>query len=94
MSNTVRGNEGTLFDRIAVGLFSALLAIVTALIIPLMFFLVGGFVPFPRVYLYGSIAFAFIMFAIGFLLKLNILENIYGNIWTVLYKLIVGEIPK
>ncbi len=94
MYNTEKNNGGTLFDRIAVGTFSALLAALTALVIPLMFFSVGSFVPLPSVYLYGSIVFTIIMFALGFLLKENILVNIYGKIWNVFYRLFVGKIPK
>jgi hypothetical protein len=94
MASTSKKGEVTFFDRIAVGLFFALLAVITLFIIPLMFFLAGGLAPWHEIYLYGAIIFTAIMFLLGFFLKITILVNFYGRIWDVFYRLFIGESPK
>ena len=91
MADETQESDGNLFDRVAVGVLSALLAVLTALIIPLMFLMSGVIVPWVKIYLYGSLVFAFIMFAIGFLLKVNLLSHIYGKIWHALYRVFVHD---
>ena len=90
MVKATNKNEATLFDRVAIGLFSAFLAAITALVIPFMFFAAGSIVPWPGIYLYGSVIFTIAMFVLGFLLKENYVVNMYGKIWNIFYRVFVG----
>ena len=86
MVRKLNSTKGTLFDRFAVGLLSALLALVTGIIIPMLFWAFGAVGLWPSIFFYGVLIFAVVMFFIGFFFNENLLAEIYGKIWNVIYR--------
>jgi len=86
MARKIHGSESTVFDRFAVGLLSAILAALTAIIIQMLFFMFGAVGLWSDIYFYGAILFTGVMFIIGFTTNGNLLAEIYGKIWNLIYR--------
>ena len=79
--------EVTLFDRIGAGIFTGSVAFLTGIIVWLLVVVWTNFN--ESISRYGFIcviAFTIFIAIYGFLLKINLIANIFGKIWQTIYK--------